>query len=298
MRRKSFPPLQSLCPPYSLKLVLAVLSLLPLFGFPASTTLARDLSGYPPDIRGILERGVLRVAMSREDCYPFYTTGTNGELVGADPDMAREIAGFLGVRVEFDRSSETWDEIPELLVAGKADIGISAITITMPRAMRVLFTDPYVTAPALLIVNRRQALSDEEEILEKLHARALTVACRKGTAHVVFAHELFPKTTVLELSSADACMDAVLQGEAFAFFCSYELKYSHLASNPDLALRLKAIDVKAWRDSLAMAVPWSSTHLQAWLNLYLRWRRPNLSIEDIIRLHPADTPAKSALSSR
>jgi polar amino acid transport system substrate-binding protein len=57
-----------------------------------------------PDIKTILDRGELIVAMTAGDQPPFYYVEPEGQLAGLDATLARDIASRLGVKVSFNVS--------------------------------------------------------------------------------------------------------------------------------------------------------------------------------------------------
>jgi polar amino acid transport system substrate-binding protein len=73
-----------------------------------------------PDIKAILDRGELIVAMTEGDQPPFYYVGPDGQLAGLDATLARDIASRLGVKVSFNRSPKSFNEVVELVAQGGA----------------------------------------------------------------------------------------------------------------------------------------------------------------------------------
>jgi polar amino acid transport system substrate-binding protein len=93
-----------------------------------------------PDIKAILDRGELIVAMTAGDQPPFYYVEPNGQLAGLDATLARDIASRLGVKVSFNRSPKSFNEVVELVAQGGADVAISKLSRTLVRAQMVRFT--------------------------------------------------------------------------------------------------------------------------------------------------------------
>lgn len=245
------------------------------------------------DIKKIIASGTLRVAICQQDYYPFYTTLENGVIQGLDYDMATEIAGHMGVKPHFVRTAKTWDRTLELVAAGDVDIAISGLTITLTRALKVQFTDPYVTMPSLIVINRRFASGHGKSYLKRLKKKGVTITTVRGTAQQEFARLVFPDASIMTLSTEDECLQAVIGNKADAFFSTYELLYGHLLEKPALSLYLKAMRLENPKDHIAIAVHQESRHLHNWLNLYIKWRGlDNYSIEDVILQHPSDTAAK------
>ncbi len=70
-----------------------------LLGAFCDMTVAQD---YPPDIRKIIDRGKLIVAVYHNDMAPFFMRDSQGGLYGVDIRLTEEIAAKLGVKVEFN----------------------------------------------------------------------------------------------------------------------------------------------------------------------------------------------------
>lgn len=100
---------------------------------PASTT--------PADI-GLLNEGVLKVAM--EIGYPpFEFYADDGVTpMGMDVELAAELATLLGVTVEYEDTA--WDGIFSGLDIDKYDCVISAVTINASRMKDMDFSTPYI----------------------------------------------------------------------------------------------------------------------------------------------------------
>ena len=174
---------------YSFKLVyIAAL----LCGYIASSvTSANELTKftYAKPLAPIVERGVLRVAMYDHDSPPFYyeypeskakerhekcdseddtqfdcekyypidnsILHTDSARVGGlDVELMKGFAQKLGVKVSFLRTADSLDSVVNMVATGRADIGLSKLSITFKRTTKVLFTKPYIKLRKALIVNR------------------------------------------------------------------------------------------------------------------------------------------------
>jgi polar amino acid transport system substrate-binding protein len=79
--------------------------------------------------------------------------GTN--IVGVEADFAKALGEELGRPIKFvDVSWE--DQVPELL-DGKTDIIMSAMSVTVPRQLRVDFATPYLAVGQTVLVRREDA---------------------------------------------------------------------------------------------------------------------------------------------
>ena len=257
----------------------------PTSGVSTGPAVAPDLRA--PDIKAILDRGELIVAMTEGDQPPFYYVGPDGQLAGLDATLARDIASRLGVKVSFNRSSKSFNEVVELVAQGGADVAISKLSRTLVRAQMVRFTKPYVTFRHAMLFNRlRLAQHTSEEALPQL-LRGL-----KGNVGVIgqssyegFLSQYFPSATAVPFKSWDEAVAAVFAGKVLAVYRD-ELEVQKInQSRQDASLTLKTVIYKDMKDYIAMAVAWNRPHLAAWLDIYLDAFATDQRATDIIRTY-------------
>ncbi|OBK71905.1 cyclohexadienyl dehydratase [Mycobacterium sp. 1274761.0] len=122
-----------------------------------TSTATRASAGLPQ----ILQRGTVRVC-STGDYRPFTYRDPQGDWSGLDIDMANDMAGRLGVRV--DMVSTAWADLVSDL-DNKCDVAMGGISITLDRAKHAIYSDPYLRDGKAAIVRctdtwKFQALSD------------------------------------------------------------------------------------------------------------------------------------------
>ncbi len=101
-------------------------------------------------VETIKKRGAIRVGLST--FVPWAMRDKNGELIGYEIDVAKQLAEDMKVKVEFVPTA--WDGIIPALLAGKFDMVISGMTITPERNLTVNFTLPYANSGTHLVANR------------------------------------------------------------------------------------------------------------------------------------------------
>jgi polar amino acid transport system substrate-binding protein len=94
------------------------------------------------------KRGTLMIGT--EAAYVPYEFFKDGQIIGYDPDIMAIIGPKLGVKVQFIDTA--WSGIIPALYAGKFDCIVSAMTITQPRAEKVLFSMPYADASNAILL--------------------------------------------------------------------------------------------------------------------------------------------------
>lgn len=230
-----------------------------------------------PDIKRILDRGKLIVAMTSFDVPPFFMTGANGRFYGLDVNLSEGIAKSLGVGVEYNRQGKSFNDVVDIVIRGEADMAISKLSLTMARAMRVRFSQPYLVLRHGLLVNRLDLakMAKGKETVDVIKDYSGSIGVLAKSSFVDYAAEFFPKAKVVEYPTWDpALVSAVSRGEVpVAYRDELEVK-KVIRGNPTAALNLRTILIDGTRDDIAIAVPWDSEQLLYVVNLYLSRQKP------------------------
>lgn len=257
---------------------------------PVKKLTKQDLELLPPDIRRIKEKGILTVAMFWQDRPSFFYTDEQGDFVGIDVSLAQDIAKWLEVELAFDRQARSFDEVVERVATGQADIAISKLSVTLSRAQKVLFSEPYVTFNQALLVNRIKLTALEAKQpgstpLDIICGSTQKIGVRKGTSYQEYGAILFPNSVITPYDEMEDLFAAVQEGEILAaFYDEFELR-SALNKNPRLSLYAKLFVIKDRVDPIAMAVAPQDKQLLAWLNIYLDIMKQDLQIEQLLDKH-------------
>ena len=238
----------------------------------ASSAPAASESQYPPDIQRIKDRGELIVALIDQDIPPFFMHDESGRFYGLDVRLARDIAERLGVGLRFNRQAQSFDAIIDILARHEADIGISWLSRTMDRAVKVRFTQPYIVLRQGLLINRLRLarLPHKDRPLQALDHPRAHIGVKKGTSYVDYAQKFFPQAKIQEFPDWDPyIVDAVAEGEVTAgYHDEIEIK-KYIMNRPEASIRSSTAIIKDLTDPIAMAVPWDSHTLLDWLNTYI-----------------------------
>ncbi len=81
----------------------------------------------------------------------------DGTFEGFDIDVANEIGKRLGVTVEFQTPG--WDTITAGSWAGRWDVSVGSMTITVPRQNVLAFTSPYYYTPAQMAATTKSSIT-------------------------------------------------------------------------------------------------------------------------------------------
>ncbi|ESA38949.1 amino acid abc transporter substrate-binding protein [Leptolyngbya sp. Heron Island J] len=242
-------------------------------------------TAMPPDIQRVLDRGKLIVALLGTDNPPFFTEEINtSDSVGLDIKIAQGLADALGVNLEFNRSAHTFDDVVDKVYGLEADIAISKLSRTLSRAQRVRFSQPYVTMRQGLLMNRLQLAKQSEgnQIIEAIRNFNGNVGVIQGSSYVGFIKQKFPQATIQEYPIWDDIVEAVVNGEIQAAYRDELEVKKVIFKNPDAALRLQTIALNDTQDQIAMALPWDSQNLQAFVNQYLDTFNLSFTADDVL----------------
>lgn len=244
-----------------------------------------DESLLPPDLGRINERGQLIVAMVASDRFPFFFVDQDGQLAGIDVDMAKTIAGYLGVDVIFNRNAPSFDDVVGLIARGEADVAITKLSVTLPRAEQLLYTTPYVSLQQGVLVNRvrlaetgRQA----EPLIQVMNDPATTLGVLKASSYVEFARRLLPKATPVEYDPKEALFQAVYDGEITAILYDENEIKQYIYESPDRLIHLQLALIPGAFDHIAMAVSWRDPHLHYWLNQVIAHDQLHFNVDELI----------------
>jgi polar amino acid transport system substrate-binding protein len=165
-------------------------------------------------VEQVLRRGSLRVGMST--FVPWAMRAKSGELIGFEIDVARRLAGDLGVEVEFVPTK--WSGIIPALLTGKFDVIIGGMGIRTDRNLKVNFTIPYDHSGMAIVASRKLAAGFDS--LDDFNRPDVTLAVRLGATSVEAARRFMPRATLRQFDDESQAVQEVLTGRAHAFVSS------------------------------------------------------------------------------
>lgn len=178
-------------------------------------------------IESIKREGVLKVGMST--FVPWAMRDKNGDLIGFEIDVAKQLAEDMGVEVEFVPTA--WDGIIPALLAGKFDVIIGGMSITPQRNLTVNFTTPYARSSLGVMANIETA--QDIEWPEGFDSTDVTFACRRGGSPCDYIRDTFPKATVRLFDDQNQVIQEVLNGNADVMMSSQPLPAFIIYDNPE-----------------------------------------------------------------
>ncbi|MGZ5817420.1 MAG: substrate-binding periplasmic protein, partial [Burkholderiaceae bacterium] len=235
------------------------------------------------DMETIKASGKLIVAVPNIRNPPFFFE-EKGQLIGLDIDMAKSIAETMGLQIVFNRDAKSFNEAVTLVANGQADIATAKISRTLERAQSVLFSEPYITLPHALLVNRLRyaEISQGRPLAEVMQQYNGTIGVIAKSAFVGFAKTYFPKAKIIEFDTWETLVDAVSKGTvATAYRDAFEVKRV-FKINPNLTLTVRSVLIEDIKDTIGIVVGPKNFLLQNFLNLFLEQKNFKFTSDQIL----------------
>jgi len=257
----------------------------PVSSAPANTGLVKVADGrmLAPDIARIVNRGELVVAMLGVDTPPFFYE-RNGELVGLEVDLAKQMAKELGVAIRFNRNAKSFNGVVDIVARGEADLAVSKLSRTLARSQVISFTQPYLTLNHALILNRVEfaKFARERPVTDVIRRFSGTIGVINRSSFQDYANRYFPKAQVKPYAGWPEVLKALDKGEIMAAYRDeFEVKRI-LKSDPTSSLTLRTVTLKDLEDTLGIAVGINDRTLLAFANEFLAQRGDKLNINKVL----------------
>ncbi len=193
---------------------------------------------------------------------PFDYKDEKGEPTGIDVDLIRDFAEEYNYDLVIDDTA--WDGLIPALQTGKADLVISAMSITEERDKLVDFSDAYAMARIAILASAGSKAETDADF----NSPDITVAVKSGTVGHIYAEEYFPEAKLTILSDESACIQEVLQGKADGFLYDELTCTNYHAENPDKTkcIPLSHADSGGW----GVAVQEGNTKLKGELDAFIK----------------------------
>jgi len=211
----------------------------------------------------VLKAGEIRVGFEA-GYMPFEMTDKNGNFVGFDIDIAKEMAKAMGVK--FVPVNTAWDGIIPSLITGKFDIIMSGMTVTQERNLKVNFADPYIIVGQTILIDKKHA--DTVKSYKDLNDPKYIVTSKLGTTGEQAVKRMIPRATYKSFETETEGALEVLNGKADAFV--YDLPYCVVFMAQQGKENLIFLDEPFTFEPLAWAINKGDPDFLNWLNNFLR----------------------------
>jgi len=211
----------------------------------------------------ILERGTLRVGTTG-DFNPMSVRDTaSNSYKGYDIEAMEQLAKDMGVKIEW--VSTEWATLVAGLTADRYDIFAGGASLNMARARTVAFTNPYVEAGTVPLVDKANA--GRFKTWNDINQKGVTVAVLLGTVFEEQAKQFFPAATIKAVEKPANGYQEVLAKRAQVTITSNVEASTLMQTYPNLALVGSRSDMRSKRP-FAYAVPQGDP---VWLTFLDNW---------------------------
>ena len=169
-------------------------------------------------INRIKESGELRVGTTGNQ--PPYSLKTKeNKIIGYEMDLAGLLAASMNVELKIVEMP--FSELLNSLSAGKVDIVMSGMTITMERNMGAAFIGPYmISGKSILTKNANLEKLDEQAEIDN---EAVTLVALKGSTSEKFVTNFLPKAKLIAAKNYDEAVKLVMEDKAAAMVSDAEI---------------------------------------------------------------------------
>lgn len=238
----------------------------------------------PKDSHTIIARGIIRVAITKFDLPAFHWRHSSGELAGPEIDLARLIGRLLRVGVEFIDDNPTFDAVIDAVASGRADIGLSKLSQTPYRVLRVRFSNPYLTLRQALLFDRSfvGALAAGRPPEEALRKFSGTIGVIAKSEYVDFARRNFRDAQISELQTWEDSIESLVRGRVEAIYRD-ELEVRRvLKNNPALNVRFGSAAFTDQKSFLSIAICDTCVRLQEFINYQIAENRVPFTLSSLL----------------
>ncbi|WP_028927085.1 transporter substrate-binding domain-containing protein [Pseudonocardia acaciae] len=158
----------------------------------------------------VAQRGELRVC-STGDYRPFtYRDPATERWSGIDIDMAGDMARKLGARLTIVPT--TWGAMADDLAADKCDVAMGGVSVTLERARKAAYSDPYLAdgkAPITRCANQARF-----QTVEQIDRPGVRVVVNPGGTNEQFAKERLRRATVITHPDNNTIFEEIMANRA------------------------------------------------------------------------------------
>ena len=214
-----------------------------------------------------------QLVMVTEAGFAPYEYYENGEVVGVDVDIAREIAKYLGKTLVV--KDIAFDSIINEVKTGKADFGAAGISYSDDRAKNVDFSINYAVSKQVVIVNNNSSITNVNGISNK------KIAVQLGSIADTFVTEKYKSANVVRQKKYLAAIEDLKTGKVDCVVMD-ELPAKEIVSKNE---GIKILDGSLTNDSYGMVVKKGNKELLDAINTVLQNLKDESKIDEFIIKH-------------
>lgn len=222
---------------------------------------------------GCTKKNENQLVMVTEAGFAPYEYYENGEVVGVDVDIAKEIAKYLGKKLVV--KDIAFDSIINEVKTGKADFGAAGISYSDDRAKNVDFSINYAISKQVVIVNNNSSITNVNGISNK------KIAVQLGSIADTFVTEKYKNANVVRQKKYLAAIEDLKTGKVDCVVMD-ELPAKGIVSKNE---GIKILDGSLTNDSYGMVVKKGNKELLDAINIVLQKLKDEGKIDEFIIKH-------------
>lgn len=224
-------------------------------------------------VTGCVKKDENQLIMVTEAGFAPYEYYENGEVVGVDVDIAKEIAKYLGKTLVV--KDIAFDSIINEVKTGKADFGAAGISYSEDRAKNVDFSINYAVSKQVVIVNNNSSITNVNGISNK------KIAVQLGSIADTFVTEKYKNANVVRQKKYLAAIEDLKTGKVDCVVMD-ELPAKEIVSKNE---GIKILDGSLTNDSYGMVVKKGNKELLDAINMVLQNLKDEGKIDEFIIKH-------------
>ncbi|HUL21379.1 MAG TPA: transporter substrate-binding domain-containing protein [Thermodesulfobacteriota bacterium] len=160
---------------------------------------------------------------------PLNMTTKEGEIIGAEIDLARAFASAMEVKLTLSRMP--FNELLPALEKGQVDMILSGMTMTPQRNLKVAFVGPYFASGKSILTKKKNVESVDE--IAKMNQPDKVLVALKGSTSQLFVEKLIPKAKLVLADNYDQAVANVRNDQAVAMVADYPICMLSVYRYPD-----------------------------------------------------------------
>ena len=223
----------------------------------------------------IMDQGVLKVGTTGDYQPMSYLDPDTGEYVGFDNELTKDLAGEMGVEIQYVETS--WPTLMEDTLAGKFDLAICGITVNDARKEQALMSDGYIVNGKTILCRAEDA--DKYTSLEAINRPEVRVMVNPGGLNEQFARENLPDVTLIIHDVNQEIPGLVASGEADIMIT--EIMEAGYYVGQDSRLAAPLVQEPFTHGEIGVLMPKGSEDLLNYVNEFLRKEKESGRIDEL-----------------
>lgn len=243
------------------KIIVLALVLVLVSGVLTACSTTTGSSSASTDLLTKITKDKMVVTLNLENAPWSYKDPSTGKITGLAVELIQNFADKSGIKVEY-MPLEFSSLIPAI-DSGKADIICTNLSRTIPRGMKVMYTEPIGGSPGVAVV-----LKGKFTTFDQINQPGVILTTEVGSVHEKAGAEVFPKAKMQAVNQNADAMAALKSGRADVFLTGMDVAEAMKQKDPDIDYLKEFV----FNDSFAFAVklaPTSYTFVEAFNN-YMR----------------------------